>query len=165
MKWNSLIFIIGFLLAFAGGYFFFAAGDSSNDVPKTDDNTTEENAAEEENGAIEIPDEALSLSRNGCLSCHSVESLGIKAGSIGPDLTIAYSGVEGKHGKDLDSFLQSPTSAVMATVLADRPLEDGEREEIVQILKEASEKGEQMGLETTDSEEDSNEQSETDAED
>src|SRR5699024_447967 len=94
---------------------------------------------EEAAGDMMVPEDAQALSRNGCLGCHSVESMDIKAGSIGPDISISFVEVEGKHGKDLDSFLQEPTSAVMATVLADNPLEDDERDNIVEILKEASE--------------------------
>lgn len=145
MKWNSIIFIIGFIIAFAGGYFFFTAGsspDPEEEATPTEETSTPDEAETEdaeEEGEVTVPDDALSLSRNGCLSCHSVDSLGIAAGNIGPDLTIAYSGVEGKHGKELDAFLQEPTSAVMATVLADNPLDDDEREQIVEVLKKASE--------------------------
>src|SRR5690625_6648298 len=74
-----------------------------------------------------IPDEAESLSRNGCLGCHSVESMGAVGGDIGPDLSRAFPEMKGKHGKELDDFLKDPTSAVMATVIADDPLNDEDR--------------------------------------
>jgi len=154
LKWNSIIFIIGFIIAFAGGYLFFTAGNSEDNASITivEDESDpseqeeleekEEKKTEEEDQVI-IPEDAEVLSRNGCLSCHAVEALEVEGGNIGPDLTIAYSGVEGKHGKDLDSFLQIPTSAVMATVIDDHPLDDEEREQIVELLKKASEEVEE----------------------
>jgi len=168
VKWNSIVFIIGFVIAFAGGYLFFASDSSPTDesTPPEESSTqesTDDEAVDEEADIMAIPEDAQSLSRNGCLSCHSVESLDIQAGNIGPDLTIAYSGVEGKHGKDLDAFLQDPTSAVMATIIADKPLDDDEREQIVAILKKASEEGEASNDKNKDdSDETSNDEEQSD---
>lgn len=154
MKWNSIIFVIGFLLAFAGGYFIFSNfGGSSADKPESENEPVNEEVADTEENVMEVPDEALALSRNGCLSCHSVESLDVQGESIGPDLSIAYSGVKGKHGKELDEFLQDPTSAVMATIIADDPLDDDERDEIIKALKKASENHEQDSEQEAASEE------------
>lgn len=139
MKWNSIVFIIGFIIAFAGGYFFFGTSSSpdQNEEAVTEKTSTSDEETEVE--AVTIADEDLAVSRNGCLGCHAVEALEIPGGTVGPDLSKVYSEMENKHGKDLDSFLQEPTSAVMATVIDDKPLDNEEREEIIKILKRASE--------------------------
>lgn len=158
---NSIIVIVAFLVAFTAGYFLFGKSDAPSNEAQDESTPTEEQAKEPEEKeepdaeelATEIPDEAEALSRNGCLGCHSVEAMGVKGGDIGPDLSIAYYEVKGKHGKDLDTFLQEPTSAVMATVIADNPLEDEEREQIIESLKKLSEGD--VSTETTDDEADS----------
>ncbi|GFZ86591.1 hypothetical protein GCM10010978_28160 [Compostibacillus humi] len=164
MKVNSIIFIVGFLIAFTVGYFVFdtesaestvedpntvqeesSAGDkSANNTEDSEESATETtNANTEETDTAEggesVPAEAEALQANNCLSCHAVESLGIAGGTTGPDLSQAYNEVEGKHGKDLDSFLQEPTSAVMSTVIGDNPLSDEERASIIEALKFAAE--------------------------
>jgi mono/diheme cytochrome c family protein len=159
MKMNALIFVIGFILAFAGGYLIF--GGNGGDTPpqpvqetttETEEDATDEEEADEGDEVDESDDTEEAEDQEGeqttsvdiqpmtnCLSCHAVDSLGVAGGNAGPDLSNAYTETEGKHGKDLDSFLQEPTSAVMATVIEDDPITDEEREAIVDILRQASE--------------------------
>jgi mono/diheme cytochrome c family protein len=148
MKRNALIFVIGFIVAFAGGFLFFGDDTASQPVeeaPQTTDedaSESDEEAAEEEETEEQEGEQTASVDIQplaNCLSCHAVDSLGVPGGNTGPDLSIAYTEVEGKHGKDLDSFLEEPTSAVMATVIEDNPLTDEEREAIIEVLKEAAE--------------------------
>jgi len=158
MKMNGLIFVLGFLLAFGAGYLFLgnSGGDETQDSPTpvaTEDSTSETSdseATDDSNAEQEEADESAeadvtldadieALSRNNCLSCHAVEAAGLDGGTTGPDLSNAYEEVEGKHGKPIDEFLQEPTSAVMSTVIEDNPLDDAEREKIVELLKEVSE--------------------------
>lgn len=154
MKWNILIFIAGFVVAFAGGYLFMGMDDSTaaTDQPESSANETEtksEEAGENEAKEEETPDETEAvatgegeaLQANNCLSCHAVESLDLQGGTTGPDLSDAYTTVEDKHGKPVEEFLQEPTSAVMSTVISGNPLPDEEREKIVEALKKASEQG------------------------
>ena len=142
LKTNGIIFILAFVLAFAGGYLFFNKGETSELKTATDkESATTETAKDDENE----PEEQASaefeiLNRNTCLSCHAVSSLGIEGGITGPDLSVAYEGIEGKHGVDLDSFLKEPTSAVMSGVIEGAPLSDDDRAAIVEVLKKASEK-------------------------
>lgn len=146
MKSNILIFMIGFVIALIGGYFIFDDPNAStmtapNEQNNETDNETEDVAEEgEEAQADSIPSEAEALSRNNCLSCHAVESLAAPGGTTGPDLSNSYNDVEGKHGKDLDSFLQEPTSAVMSTVIEGNPLSEEERAAIIEALKIAAER-------------------------
>ncbi len=155
MKVNSIIFIAGFIVAFAAGYLFFGGNstadqggqDTGNQEETANDNTDssdEQGAADDQTSDGEkeeasVPAEAEPLSRNNCLSCHAVESLGAEGGTTGPDLSNAYNVVEDKHGKPLEEFLKEPTSAVMSTVIGDNPLEDEEREAIIEALKKAAE--------------------------
>jgi hypothetical protein len=48
--------------------------------------------------------------------------------------------VEGKHGKPIEEFLKAPTSAVMSGVIGKNPLSDEERKQVLELLKQASEK-------------------------
>jgi hypothetical protein len=54
--------------------------------------------------------------------------------------TQAYANVEGKHGKPIEEFLKAPTSAVMSGVIGKNPLSDEERKQVLDLLKQASEK-------------------------
>lgn len=153
MKMNGLIFVIGFMIAFAGGYLIFGQnnseqaesytppvaeeGDESNDGDSNDANEEQEDETSEE---VSLDADVEVLARNNCLSCHSVEKAGLSGGTTGPDLSNAYRDVEGKHGKTVDEFLQEPTSAVMSSVIEENPLDDEEREEIVKLLEEVAEK-------------------------
>ena len=142
MKSNGIIFFAAFLLAFVGGWLFFGQDDkpSTQTSPTTESET--EKVTDEEKGkeqATASAEEEI-LSRNSCLGCHAVSSLGIEGGVTGPDLSGAYEGVEGKHGTDIESFLTEPTSAVMSSVIGGSPLSDEERTAIIDVLKIASEK-------------------------
>lgn len=155
MKGNIIVFVLTFILAFAGGYFIFHDSGTAKETASEDgaaveeteleqeeapaDEETESTETDSEEGAT-VSAEGEALSQNNCLSCHAVESLGLQGGTTGPDLSNAYIETGDKHGKDLDAFLQEPTSAVMSTVIADNPLDDAEREKIVEALKQASEK-------------------------
>jgi|SRR5690625_4692202 len=140
---NGVLVIVGFLLAFGAGYLLFGKEDTTPKEAPNETAQTEEQQEEEtdvEDVAMEIPEEAQVLSRNGCIGCHSVESMDVVGGDIGPDLSRAFPEMKGKHGKELNDFLQEPTAAVMATVLGEDPLDDDEREQIVEVLKTAAEK-------------------------
>lgn len=160
MKMNGLIFVLGFLLAFGAGYLLLgnSGGEETQDAPApqvtensspeasdseaTDDsnsNADQEEADTSTEADVTLDADTEALSRNNCLSCHAVEAAGLDGGTTGPDLSNAYEEVEGKHGKPIDEFLQEPTSAVMSTVIEDNPLDDAEREKIVELLKEVSE--------------------------
>lgn len=147
MKKNGIIFILTFLVAFLGGYLFFGNSGNTEEIAMNDASVTDEESTTEAGEtsdstetAATVPSEAEPLANNNCLSCHAVESLGAAGGTTGPDLSNAYTEVEGKHGKPLDDFLQEPTSAVMTTVInEDNPLPDEEREAIVEALKIAAE--------------------------
>ena len=99
--------------------------------------TTDEQKKEPEKVAV---DEANILNSKGCLGCHAVDKLGLEGGATGPDLSKAFTEVEGKHGKSLDEFLKEPTSAVMSSVIGGSPLTDEERTQVLDMLKQASEK-------------------------
>ncbi|AOV09007.1 hypothetical protein BI350_00565 [Sporosarcina ureilytica] len=136
-----MIFLLAFVLAFAGGYFFFNKGKTDNMQAVTvQENTTSKVDEEEESEPEELSSAEFEIfNTNSCLSCHAVSSLGLEGGTTGPDLSKSYADIEGKHGVDLDSFLQEPTSAVMTGVIEGSPLSDEDRAEIVELLKKASE--------------------------
>lgn len=157
---NSLLVIVGFILAFGVGYLIWGTSDNNQTKePIEEESKTEEQPKEEaedtENLAQMIPEDAEALSRNSCLGCHSVESLDAPGGDVGPDLSRVFPEMKEKHGKELDEFLQDPTSAVMATVIADKPLDDEEREQIVKALEKAAEKR-KTSSETKENADDSN---------
>lgn len=143
MRSNILIFVVTFLVAFGIGYLIF---HDSGKTPMTDqtasDKADSNQTADEPNDAeVEsVPAGAEPLSTNGCISCHAVQNAGIEGGTTGPDLSDAYENVPNKHNEDLDAFLKAPTSAVMSGVIAENPLSDEDREQIVKFLKETSEK-------------------------
>ncbi|MBU8908336.1 cytochrome C [Desertibacillus haloalkaliphilus] len=143
MKNGIMIFLIGFIVAFVGGYFIYQ-GDStaSVDVEQTDPDVTDEKTIEEDVATDTEPTtvsaEARVISDQGCLACHAVSSLDLDGASTGPDLSDAYNITPGKHGKELDEFLQEPTSAVMTTVIDGNPLSDEDRVAIVEALRKAA---------------------------
>ncbi|MBY0097483.1 c-type cytochrome [Mesobacillus maritimus] len=142
--------ILGFGIGFAG--FEIAGKDdvASTDAPtetavnteSNEDNTPAEDSSNEE--AKQPTTESVTsanseiLNTKGCLSCHSVSSLNLEGGATGPDLSKAFTEVEGKHGKPLNEFLKEPTSAVMSTVIGGNPLTDEEIQQVVDALQEAS---------------------------
>lgn len=79
-----------------------------------------------------------------CITCHSIKSLGIKGGSIGPDLSRVY--ISGyftnfnKNGVKLKQFLKAPTTSTMRAVWLSNPLIDREIEALTALLIHASEK-------------------------
>ncbi|WP_339253018.1 c-type cytochrome [Sporosarcina sp. FSL W8-0480] len=141
MKTNGIIFIIAFLIAFGGGYLFFGQSEKGGTDQANVQSTTSQNTdkADVKEDVSSVPAEAEALMNNSCLSCHAVSSMGLEGGTTGPDLSNVFMNIEGKHGKDLDAFLQEPTTAVMSGVISGDPLSDEERTEIVNFLKKASE--------------------------
>jgi mono/diheme cytochrome c family protein len=98
----------------------------------------EEKKQDETKETATVGEETI-LQTKGCLGCHSVEALNLKGGATGPDLSKAYVNVEGKHGKPVTEFLKEPTSAVMSGVIGGNPLTEEEINEVVTVLKKASE--------------------------
>jgi cytochrome c551/c552 len=143
-------FVICALLGFGLGYLVFGVimGDSEKQpqVAQTETTETTETASTKEEttdskeAATVSANEDNILNKKGCLGCHSVEALNIKGGAVGPDLSQAFVNVEGKHGKPIEEFLKAPTSAVMSGVIGKSPLTDEERKQVLDLLKQASEK-------------------------
>jgi cytochrome c551/c552 len=143
-------FVICALLGFGLGYLVFGVimGDSEKQpqVAQTETTETTETAAAKEEATTDSKEATVSanedniLNKKGCLGCHSVEALNIKGGAVGPDLSQAFTNVEGKHGKPIEEFLKAPTSAVMSGVIGKSPLSDDERKQVLELLKQASEK-------------------------
>lgn len=138
-------FAISLILGFGLGYLVF--GVIINDSDKQPETAQTEPAEEQTTEEKKVPaeetasvDENNILNSKGCLGCHAVESLGLKGGATGPDLSKAFENVEGKHGKPIDEFLKEPTSAVMSSVIGGSPLSDEERTQVIELLKQASEK-------------------------
>jgi cytochrome c551/c552 len=139
-------FAICALLGFGLGYLVFGVimGDSeqpqqaAQTETKATTETKEESTAAKETTSASVSEDNI-LNKKGCLACHSVESLNIKAGAVGPDLSQAFVNVEGKHGKPIEEFLKQPTSAVMSGVISKNPLTDDERKQVLDFLKQASE--------------------------
>lgn len=138
-------FVASLVIGFGLGYLVFGVimGDSDKQpqVAQTEETqetpTTKDQKKEPETASV---DEANILSSKGCLGCHAVDKLGLDGGVTGPDLSKAFTEVEGKHGKSLDEFLKEPTSAVMSSVIGGSPLTDEERTQVLDMLKQASEK-------------------------
>ncbi len=138
-------FVASLVIGFGLGYLVFGVvmGDSDKQPqtattePTKETTETEDQKKKPETASI---DEANILSSKGCLGCHAVDKLGLDGGVTGPDLSKAFTDVEGKHGKSLDEFLKEPTSAVMSSVIGGSPLTDEERTQVLDMLKQASEK-------------------------
>ena len=148
MQKTIISFVISALLGFGIGYLVFDVimGDSGNEPQVAQTETKDTNQAKEESkdpkdtAATTAPvSEDNILNKRGCLGCHSVEALNLKGGAVGPDLSQAFVNVEGKHGKSIDEFLKAPTSAVMSGVISKNPLTDDERNQVLDMLKQASE--------------------------
>jgi cytochrome c551/c552 len=140
-------FVICALLGFGLGYLVFGVimGDSEKQPQMAQTETKEPATANEEStdskeATTVTAKEDNILNKKGCLGCHSVEALNIKGGAVGPDLSQAFANVEGKHGKPIEEFLKAPTSAVMSGVIGKNPLTDEERKQVLELLKQASEK-------------------------
>lgn len=78
-----------------------------------------------------------------CISCHSIKSLQVSGGSVGPDLSNVF--VKGEYtafGGDKDklkSFLLNPTTPKMKGIWSSIPLTDKEASALVSLLQYASE--------------------------
>lgn len=76
-----------------------------------------------------------------CISCHAVAGLsGLGGGHLGPDLTSAYSRLEGR--KALGAWLSTPPSVVMQPLYTDAPLDSEEVLALVAYLRETASAGE-----------------------
>lgn len=141
-------FILSAVLGLGIGYIAFEVipqgSGQEKEVTAVDQSPKAEEPAKEEKKSTESSTasagEESILQSKGCLGCHSVEALNLKGGATGPDLSQAFNNVEGKHGKPVNEFLKEPTSAVMSGVIGGNPLTDEEINQVVEILKEASEK-------------------------
>lgn len=153
MNRNILLFILCFAVAFGGGYLFYNSGQPQEVATPAENHTSHEAApsATENSNKTEAPapsttpatassTEGQIFTQKGCVACHSVQSLNVQGGAVGPDLSQAYANVKDKHGVPIEEFLKKPTSAVMSGVLGKQPLTDEEREAILKALKLASEK-------------------------
>lgn len=140
-------FAISLIIGFGLGYLVFGVlmGDSDKTAQVAQTEETQEPSRTEEQKE-EAKTETASVDANnilnskGCLGCHAVDKLGLKGGATGPDLSKAFTEVEGKHGKPIEEFLKEPTSAVMSSVIGGNPLTDEERTQVLDMLKQASEK-------------------------
>ncbi|MEH7272057.1 cytochrome C [Neobacillus vireti] len=138
-------FVASIIIGFGLGYLVFGVvlGDSDKQPQVAQTEATEEPATtddQKKKPETVAVDEANILNSKGCLGCHAVDKLGLDGGATGPDLSKAFTEVEGKHGKSIDDFLKEPTSAVMSSVIGGNPLTDDERTQILDMLKQASEK-------------------------
>ncbi|MCM3586804.1 cytochrome C [Mesobacillus maritimus] len=139
--------VIGFGIGFAG-FEWLGKDDVAPTATQTETASETETPAAESPAAEETEQPAAEpvaasgeiLNTKGCLSCHSVSSLDLQGGATGPDLSKAFNEVEGKHGKPLTEFLKEPTSAVMSSVIGGNPLSEEEIQQVVEALKDASEK-------------------------
>jgi cytochrome c551/c552 len=145
-------FVISALIGLGLGYVVYKvlpekSGHDPQQVAATNEtgsDTTSEDASSKDEGAstsasATAANEDNILSKRGCLGCHSVGSLNLQGGQVGPDLSQAFTTVEGKHGKPIEEFLKQPTSAVMSGVLGKDPLTDDQRKQVLDLLKKASE--------------------------
>jgi hypothetical protein len=140
-------FVVSIVIGFGLGYLVFGVmmgeGDSQPQVAQTDqteETSGTEDQKEETKTETATVDANNILNSKGCLGCHAVDALGLEGGATGPDLSKAFTDVEGKHGKSIDEFLKEPTSAVMSSVIGGSPLTDEERTQVLDMLKQASEK-------------------------
>ncbi|WP_284036701.1 cytochrome C [Neobacillus sp. 114] len=149
MKKALISFAISVVLGFGLGYLVFDVimGNSSDPgkAPETAQAVSKEKAADDsskpkETAATSSANDDNILNKKGCLGCHSVEAINLKGGAVGPDLSQAFVNVEGKHGKPIEEFLKAPTSAVMSGVIGKNPLTDEEEKQVLDLLKQASEK-------------------------
>lgn len=118
-----------------------AADKSNTTADKSSAATTADSstAAQDSSKGATAADPNNIIEKRGCIQCHSVGSLNIKGGQVGPDLSQAFTTVESKHGKPIEEFLKQPTSAVMSGVLGKDPLTDDQRGQVLDLLKKASE--------------------------
>ena len=104
-------FVASIIIGFGLGYLVFGVvmGDSDKQpqvaqtAPTNETTTTNDRKKEPETASI---DEANILNSKGCLGCHAVDKLGLEGGETGPDLSKAFTDVEGKHGKTIEEFFK-----------------------------------------------------------
>ena len=134
-------FAISLIIGFGLGYLIFGVimGDSDKQPQVAQTEQTEGQKEEAKEETVSVDAENI-LNSKGCLGCHAVDSLGLDGGATGPDLSKAFTDVEDKHGKSIEEFLKEPTSAVMSSVIGGSPLTDEERTQVLDMLKQASEK-------------------------
>ncbi|MBM4761612.1 cytochrome C [Bacillus sp. B15-48] len=142
---NSVaIFIICAILGLGIGFAGFEIVKKNNAQPVSTPTETAVTEQTEDNPETPVAETVSAsgevLNAQGCIACHAVSSLNLEGGATGPDLSQAFTNVEGKHGKPLDEFLKEPTSAVMASVISGNPLSDEEVQQVVDALQEAAEK-------------------------
>lgn len=145
MNKHIISFVVSLFLGFAiGALGFNLIGGSDEKASEAATEETTESASKTEPAETKTESTASTedsiLQQKGCLGCHAVSKLDLAGGATGPDLSQAYVNVEGKHGKPINEFLKEPTSAVMSGVISGNPLSDEEINEVVELLKQASEK-------------------------
>ena len=135
-------FIISALLGLGIGYVVFDVlpdnQAAEKEIAVTEETVPAESKEDKKQVEAKAGEETI-LQTKGCLGCHSVEALNLTGGATGPDLSKAFVNVEGKHGKPVAEFLKEPTSAVMSGVIGGNPLTEEEINEVVTLLKKASE--------------------------
>jgi cytochrome c551/c552 len=145
MKKAIMSFVISAVLGFGLGYVVYhVINGTSKTEPQTAAKTETSTPAADTKETASAPaatavDQDNILSKRGCLGCHSVGSLNLKGGQVGPDLSQAFKEVADKHGMPIEQFLTKPNSAVMSGVLGSKPLTDDERKQVIDLLKKASE--------------------------
>lgn len=144
MKRTVITFVISALIGLGLGYITFEVllgKDTETDVTANQQETTapeKADTSEKEKETKTASVDTEMLTQKGCLGCHAVSALQLEGGATGPDLSQAFTNVEGKHGKPLAEFLKEPTSAVMASVIGGNPLTDDEINKITEILQQAA---------------------------
>jgi hypothetical protein len=73
--------------------------------------------------------------RKECIRCHSISSMDIDAGKLGPDLSGAMVDVERRFGKTLEEFFNNPTGTMSIVLMARIPLTEEEKREAIETLK------------------------------
>lgn len=84
-------------------------------------------------------DGAFFVKKN-CIECHSISAFGIRASSLGPDLSYAVADTQRRFGRSIEEFMRSP-NGTMSIVLSSRiPLTEAEKQEAVRLLRIAYQK-------------------------
>lgn len=151
MKNGLVVFFICFFVAFGGGYLFYHK-DSPDKNAAEQPAQTSQPAAKDTQQSKDTANQSVTgtksvsakegeiFAQRGCIQCHSVASLDVHGGQVGPDLSQAFKNVPGKHNMPLEQFLTKPDSAVMSGVIGSKPLTDDEKKAVIAALKAASEK-------------------------
>ncbi|MFN7948062.1 MAG: hypothetical protein U0Z53_22115 [Blastocatellia bacterium] len=79
--------------------------------------------------------------KKGCVQCHSISAFDIKSQTnVGPDLSYAVEDAPKRFGKSLDMFWQNPTGTMQLVLSSQIKLTPEEKEQALDLLKEAYEK-------------------------